>query len=239
MNKPLGTDLQHLYARLDELQGGRGGPPPSGALGGLGAGGPSALFGLGGPAAPGAGGVLPSGSGEREGMAAAAAAAAGNGEEDEDIPAESLQQVGQAAVTVRGQLGCLEASAVGRQHGYLLCVLSALLPMPPSASSRHRLPCCCFLAPTPTDGRLFGLAQPAGFGSSFAGRRAAAAGGRLLCAPSAGVLSRTEEVVPRAEQPTGWGRSKASRKEEDHPPALHSLRLPSRMSVSLAMDWSP
>lgn len=103
VNKPLGTDLQHLYERLDQLQGGGGGPPPSGALGGLGAGGPSALFGLGGPAAPGAGGVLPSGSSKQEGMAAAAA---GSGEEDEDIPAESLQQVGQAGVTVAVRSGC-------------------------------------------------------------------------------------------------------------------------------------
>lgn len=95
VNKPLGTDLQHLHERLDQLQGGGGGPPPGGALGGLGAGGPSALFGLGGPAASGAGGVLPSGSSsEQQGMAAAGAAGSG---EDDDIPAESLQQVGRGA----------------------------------------------------------------------------------------------------------------------------------------------
>ncbi len=92
VNKPLGTDLQHLHERLDQLQGGGGGHPPGGALGGLGAGVPSALFGVGGPAAPGAGGALPGGSSsEQQGLAAARAAGSG---EDDDVPAESLQQVG-------------------------------------------------------------------------------------------------------------------------------------------------
>ena len=91
VNKPLGTDLQNLHERLEQLQG--GGDGGGGALGGLGAGGASALFGLGGAAAPGAGGVLPGGVGGPE-----AAAAASSEDDGEDIPAESLQQVGRAAV---------------------------------------------------------------------------------------------------------------------------------------------
>ncbi|PRW39376.1 transcriptional regulator isoform C [Chlorella sorokiniana] len=114
VNKPLGSDLQHLYERLDQLQGSGGSPPASGAFGGLGAGGPSALFGQGGQAAPGAGGALLGGSGEQEGMAAAAAAAA-SGEEDEDIPAESLQQMADY-LDWRSRLGLAAPAAAAAQH---------------------------------------------------------------------------------------------------------------------------
>lgn len=183
VNKPLGTDLQHLYARLDQLQGGGGGGAAAGgALGGLGAGGASALFGQGGPAAPGAGGVLPAGGGEHAEMAAAAAAAAGaGGAEDDDIPAESLQQVGARREWALWALW----RCSGGWRGTASRVQQpdqALSGAVPVVGQHPR----CWLAPCiPADGGPAGVARPAGPGSPRGGRPAAAAGAPAFgCEPS-------------------------------------------------------